>query len=79
MVRQVYFGGEAYPNLTISLGVGIIVAFLGAGTPKFMERSKTVWFEPLGEWIDPKQLEFDPENKWWQLAKKITTMACMHA
>ena len=69
---QTYFGGEAYPNLWVNLGPGIMGAYLGA-SPRFLAR--TVWFETPRAWKDLEELEFDPENEWWQLTKRITSRA----
>lgn len=75
---ETYFGGEAYPNLWINLGAGILGAYLGA-EPKF--ESDTVWFgaqwdERLGKsWEELRNIEFNSNNRWWDLTKKITEIA----
>jgi 5-methyltetrahydrofolate--homocysteine methyltransferase len=62
--RLVYFGAEAYPDLLINFGPGVMAAFIGA-EPQI--REDTVWFEtPMGwDEIDEKVV-FDPENIWWK-------------
>lgn len=71
-----YFGGEAFPNLWINFGPGILGAFLGA-TPKFT--GDTVWFgacwnPSLARNLDEllEGLDIDPSNEWWIRVKKAT-------
>lgn len=76
--RDVYFGGEAYPNLWINLGAGVVGAYFGAN-PKF--ESKTVWFgaqwsrEQIKGWDKLSEIAFDEGNVWWERTKAITKRA----
>ena len=72
---RMFFGGEAYPNLWINLGAGVLGAFLGA-EPKFT--GDTVWF---GASWNPRlqrsleelqEVELDLNNKWWRIARELT-------
>lgn len=75
---ETYFGGEAYPNLWINLGAGVLGAYLGA-EPRF--ESETVWFgaqrnEEFGKsWEELRKVEFNADNEWWRITKKITEAA----
>ncbi|MCK4590871.1 MAG: hypothetical protein KAT86_03885, partial [Candidatus Latescibacteria bacterium] len=60
-----YFGGEAYPQVWLNLGPGIMAAYLD-GYADF--RGDTMWFElsePL-TWEEIGKLNYDPENPWWR-------------
>jgi len=67
-----FFGGEAFPNLWINLGAGVVSAFLGA---KAVFYSDTVWFDGPREWEELEDLELDPENPWWLRTKRNTEVA----
>ncbi|MGC8831774.1 MAG: hypothetical protein ACP5PQ_04270 [Thermoproteota archaeon] len=75
---ETYFGGEAYPNLWINLGAGVLGAYLGA-EPRF--ESETVWFgaqwsEELGKnWEALRGVEFKADNEWWRITRRITETA----
>ncbi|MEM3520524.1 MAG: hypothetical protein QXG85_02885, partial [Thermoproteota archaeon] len=75
---EIYYGGEAYPNLWVNLGAGVLGAYLGAEP---VLESETVWFgaqrnNSLGKsWKELRQLEFDPNNEWWMFTKRITEEA----
>ncbi|MGQ9596926.1 MAG: hypothetical protein ACUVQY_04025 [Thermoproteota archaeon] len=75
---ETYYGGEAYPNLWINLGAGVLGAYLGAEP---LVESETVWFgaqrnSMLGKsWGELRYLEFDSSNEWWRLTKRITETA----
>jgi len=75
---HIYFGGEAYPNLWVNLGAGILGAYLGA-TPKFGR--DTVWFGGqwskgyVKDWDELLTIEFDEQNTWWKYTKRITRRA----
>jgi 5-methyltetrahydrofolate--homocysteine methyltransferase len=75
---ETYFGGEAYPNLWINLGAGVLGAYLGA-EPRF--ESETVWFgaqwsEELGKnWEELRRVEFKVDNEWWRITRRITETA----
>jgi len=70
--RATFFGGDAFPNLVVNLGPGILAAYLG-GNVQVAE--DTVWFEPLDEvcWNDIFRLDLDDENKWWRLTRDLTS------
>lgn len=67
-----YFAGEAFPNLHINLGPGVMAAYLGA-SPRFI--SETVWFETPKPWEELESLELDRANPWWERTKRIASMA----
>ncbi|MEM2049875.1 MAG: hypothetical protein QXZ11_01995 [Thermoproteota archaeon] len=75
---ETYYGGEAYPNLWVNLGAGVLGAYLGAEP---VLESETVWFgaqrnNALGKsWEELRRLEFDPSNEWWMFTKRITEAA----
>jgi len=75
---ETYYGGEAYPNLWVNLGPGVLGAYLGAEP---VVESETVWFgaqmnDALGKsWEKLRHLEFDYSNEWWIITKKITETA----
>ncbi|MEM1557471.1 MAG: hypothetical protein QXG12_02605 [Thermoproteota archaeon] len=78
LCAETYYGGEAYPNLWINLGAGVLGAYLGAEP---VVESETVWFgaqrnKSLGKtWEELRRLEFDSSNKWWVFTKRITETA----
>ena len=71
---KVFFGGDAYPDLWINLGPGILATYIGAEA-RFRPDSETVWFETPKDWDELKDLRFDPANKWWQRTKNITSIS----
>ncbi|MGB9894679.1 MAG: hypothetical protein ACPLN2_02105 [Thermoproteota archaeon] len=62
------FLGEAYPNLWINLGPGVLAAYLG-NSPKFV--ANTVWFEEPKDWEELEDLEIKENNAWWSYTKDI--------
>jgi len=72
--EDTFFGGEAYPNLHVNLGPGIMAAYVGA-SPRFRPDSETVWFETPKPWEELQSLEYDPKNWWWLFTKQIASMA----
>jgi 5-methyltetrahydrofolate--homocysteine methyltransferase len=70
--RQTYFGGEAFLNLWINLGPGIMAAYLGA-VPQF--RDGTTWFETPKEWDEIETIVFDPGDEWWGKTCKLTSVS----
>jgi len=70
--RGTFFGGEAFPNLFLNLGPGILAAYLGC---RVRVAEDTVWFEPPGElsWNDILKLELDPDNRWWRITQELTS------
>lgn len=73
---HLFFGKEAYPNLWINLGPGILSACLGAEL-KFIEHSNTAWFEGNMslDGLSARDLELNTENKWWKYLVECTEMA----
>lgn len=69
---RIFFGGEAYPNLWVNLGPGIVATYIGAEA-RYREDSRTVWFETPMDWWEIKEVKFDPDNSWWRLTKDITS------
>lgn len=72
-VYSTYWGGEAIPYvLPVSVYmVAITAAYLGCPY-KFAPGSGSVWAEPVIEdWDRLPDLEFDPDNEWWQISKKL--------
>jgi 5-methyltetrahydrofolate--homocysteine methyltransferase len=70
--QKIWFGGDAYPDLWINLGAGIVATFLGAEA-RYRSDSQTVWFETPKTWQELEKLRFDPEGKWWQITKNLTS------
>lgn len=67
---QTYFLGEGFPQIWLNLGPGVMSAYL---TDYLSFNGSSVWFEvpvPL-EWKEILNLRFDPDNKWWQLTKRL--------
>jgi 5-methyltetrahydrofolate--homocysteine methyltransferase len=69
--RGTFFGGEAFPNLWINLGPGIMAAYLGA-VPQF--RDDTTWFKTPKEWDEIDEIAFDAHNVWWEKTCKLTAV-----
>jgi 5-methyltetrahydrofolate--homocysteine methyltransferase len=72
--EKTFFGGEAYPNLFINLGPGVMAAYLDA-TLKYRSDSQTVWFETPKMWKDLQNLKYNAKNKWWNFTKQIALIA----
>jgi len=67
---QTWFGGDSFPQLWPNLGPGVVAAYL---TDFLSFNGDTAWLElptPLG-WKEILNLKFDPDNKWWQLTKRL--------
>jgi len=71
--QNVFFGGEAYPNLWVNLGPCVCAAHMGADA---QFRSGTVWYETSIPWEEVQNLDYSPHNKWWLYTKDITIKAC---
>ena len=67
-----FFAGEAFPNLFVYLGTGVLAAFLGAD-PVFY--SDTLWFDGSIEWDQLGNIEMDPQNEWWRRARRDTEIS----
>lgn len=71
--RETFFGGEAYPNLWVNFGPGVIAAFLGV-EPVIGE--DTVWFEHPMPWEDVDRITAVEENNiWWQRVRRATALS----
>jgi hypothetical protein len=70
---ETYFGGEAFPNLWINLGPGVMAAYIGV-EPDI--REDTVWFETPKTWdLIDEEVVFKSDNEWWNITKGITAKA----
>lgn len=69
-MESTYFGGESIPCAFVNLGPSVMGAYLGC---PLHHDERTAWQTRIirepSEWND---IRFDPENRWWQLTKKIT-------
>lgn len=71
--EQTYFGGEAFPNLFINLGPGVMASYVGA-EPQILP--DTVWFETPKDWEKLfNEVEYNQDNKWWNITKSLTSKA----
>lgn len=58
------FMAESFPNLSIDFGPGSMAGYLGCN---IVFNKNTVWFEEFVEdWLEYKDLEYDPENEWFK-------------
>ena len=59
------FKADAYPSLDLNIGPGSMAVYLGS-KPVFSE--DTVWYEEIieNDWEEIGELEYDPDNYWWQ-------------
>lgn len=73
-MERTLFLKEAYPNVWINLGPGVLSAFLGAQL-KFDGKAGTAWFEGNMSLDEILEMDFDPENIWWQYLIKCTKIA----
>ena len=71
--RDVHFAGDAYPNLDVNFGPGIMAAFIGAQP---IIGKDTVWFEtPMSLDEIEEKLTCDADNPWWKRLKDATVLA----
>lgn len=70
--EETFYGGEAYPNLHVNLGPGVMATYIGA-EPKF--NSETVWFETPKPWEKLQRLKYEARNRWWKYTRKVTAVA----
>jgi hypothetical protein len=73
---QTFFGGDAFPNLWVNYGPGILAAFLGA-RPRFA--TETVWFEDPRPWEKLKDIRVDRSGKWWKIVERTIRIATEEA
>ena len=69
-----YFGGEAFPNLWVNLGPGVLAAYF-TGYLEFDADSATAWFEKPMSWDEINRLEFTDRGHWWTYTGEITRRA----
>ncbi len=69
---------EAYPNVWINLGPGVLSAYLGAEL-RFDERVNTAWFQGNFSLDEIREVDFNPDNNWWKytcLAYEASKVKC---
>lgn len=59
------FLADSFPSLDLNIGPGSMAVYLGS-EPVISD--DTIWYEKIIEesWDEIGQLQFDPDNKWWQ-------------
>jgi 5-methyltetrahydrofolate--homocysteine methyltransferase len=58
------FMAESFPNLSIDFGPGSMAGYMGCN---IVFNKNTVWFDEFVEdWLEYKDLEYDPENEWFK-------------
>lgn len=72
--KDTFFGGEAYPNLWINLGPGVLASYY-TGFLRFDGNTNTSWFEYPLPWEEVERLEFREDNEWWQYTRYITELS----
>ena len=70
--RHTEYFAEAFPNLWINFGPGIVAAYLGA---RIACDASTVWFHPIIRDWETAKLRLEPENWWWKRTQEITRAA----
>ena len=69
-LARTYFGGEAFPVVVPIRTVAILGSFLGCPV-KFFDKN-TVWSgHIIDDPTDLPDLSFNPENRWWKVAKHL--------
>jgi len=70
MAENILYLGEAYPNLWLNLGPGVLAAYI-TGFLKFT--GDTAWFEYPMEWNDIEKLltSINEDNEWWCYTKRL--------
>lgn len=72
-----YYICDAFPCIFVNLGPSIASAYLGC--PLILQPD-TTWQEPIIKNVDELlNLNFTPENKWWQKTLAIISLACQRA
>ena len=70
------FYGDAFPQLWINFGPGIMAGFTGARVHSVTEPSETTWFTPAGDRpLADIHARYDPGNVWWRRVQEITREA----
>lgn len=71
--KDTFFGGEAFPNLWVNFGPGVIAAFLGIEPRIDVD---TVWFEQPMSWNDVDRINAVVDgNVWWSRVREATALA----
>nr|NIN66893.1 hypothetical protein [Anaerolineae bacterium]NIQ79972.1 hypothetical protein [Anaerolineae bacterium] len=69
-IESRFWGGESIPCVLVNLGPSVIGAYLGC---PLRHDERTGWQLPIvHEPSDWARVEFSPENRWWQLTKRLT-------
>lgn len=76
--KNIYFGGEAFPNLILNIGPGSLASYF-TGYLNFDENTNTAWFENPLPWEEVLKLEFREDNEWWQYTKFIAKLSAERA
>jgi 5-methyltetrahydrofolate--homocysteine methyltransferase len=81
VAEMTFWGGEAFPvvfPVSIQL-VAIPAAYLGC--PYTIDPyGNSAWAEPIIEdWATRPKLQFNPENEWWQLSRKLLGTAAQES
>ena len=76
LLHATHFYGDAFPNLWINFGSGIMAGFLGSLVHSVSDPSETVWFSSPGE-TSLVDLEpgYQSENPWWSRVQAVTAAA----
>ena len=72
---RTWFGGEAFPNLFVNLGPGVLAAYL-SGYLHFDAAAATAWFEQPRSWEAVEALTFETDNPWWRYTRRVTELGC---
>ena len=72
-LERTFWGGEAFPAHRVYFGPMFSIAYFGA-EPVFEEH--TTWYKPCCRTVQELQaLQFDPDNRWWLMAKRMTALS----
>ncbi len=76
LLHATHFYGDAFPNLWINFGPGIMAGFLGSLVHSVSDPSETVWFSSPGETsLVDLELGYQSENPWWSRVQAVTAAA----
>jgi len=70
-IASTYYGGDAVPFFLVNLGPGSLASYLGC---RANFRDDTIWFGPpiLNDWKYLSEVKFNPQNKLWEVTRKLT-------
>jgi len=75
-IGSTYFGGEALPIVYPVAGRIVAITSRYLGAPNRYVDENTTWAKPIiDDWDNCPPLEFDAENKWWQITMNLMTAA----